>query len=388
MTNLAPLQLRAERLSRREEPESGQMIEGEEDFFHYDPVFVAFAGGAVYPPSPSWNQLRQRHATTFTTLYGAVVFGPNFVGDRDGRCYCDSHLFRRGHFDFFNSSFRAVYPGPHPDAHVDEADDAAIVTWSEAALEQIIDIDEPVTLLTPIEPDNWARWVVQVAPKIALARRLNPGQKLFVRAEKPWQLAFLEKMGVGPGEIINHDPRRSYRFRRLSFFQHSASDLTVSRAERRVLRQFAGECRRAGRPHYPDRIFLSRLTTSLKTPHYRRLENETELLAAMVDLGFSVIEPELLPLDEQVRHLDAAGLVVALGGAGLFNAAFCRDEARVVTIESQPTFITSHTGFLASMNLWHGVIYGAPMAARAGDPHAPWTIDVDKVVEALRANFR
>lgn len=358
-------------------------MEDEERFFHYRPAIVAAAGPAAPAPSPAWNSVRERHSTGLARVENATVFGACFVGDPEGRCHCDTQMFRAGAFEFYDAHLKAAHPGAHPRFAWDATQDRLDIVWTQPPT--VVELEAPVTLLTPIEPDNWARWLVQILPRLIQARDAGAPQRFLVRARSPWQRALLAFLGATDEAVIDHDPGLVYRARDLTFFQSSVTDLTVSRREWEIGRDVRSRCVKAAGGGYPERIFVSRLSAAKRHPHYRVLQNEVELIAGMEALGYAVVEPELLSFEEQVRIFARARVVACLGGAALFNTLFCDERAKVITIESQPTFITSHTGFLASMGLWHGVIFGEPIDPQTTDPHAPWRVDIDTVLQTLAA---
>ena len=120
------------------------------------------------------------------------------------------------------------------------------------------------------------------------------------------------------------------------------------------------------------------------------LENEDKLIEELVKLNFVSFEPELHSLEEQIACFANARNLVGLGGSAIYNAVFCQDDARYITIESQPTFISGHTGLLASLSLWHGVVFGRPIdLTQCGvNAHASWTIDIDRAMSAISQGLR
>ena len=74
--------------------------------------------------------------------------------------------------------------------------------------------------------------------------------------------------------------------------------------------------------------------------------------------------------------------MIGPGGSGIYNTVFCRPTTRVVTVEASPTFVTSHTGLFAALNLWYGVIYGEPVEP-GGGVHASWRVNLALVRRAL-----
>jgi hypothetical protein len=380
-SSLWPRIARISALSKTDSVEGATLVEATTPFFHYDPVFVesGVADLAMPAPSPSWNKVRDRHSTYVRVTKDATVFGPNYVVDLNGRCYSESLDFRQGALEYYNKTMRHSHGADGPD--VVFMGDGADIIWSDSSQEKIVDLGEPVILVTPFEINNWGRWVSHVIPKLMHISELGLTGKLLVRSQSPWQSRLLEIFGFGPDRIIPHDPNITYRSPSVTSFQHSSADFTVSPKE---LRDY--DCIRSRFPaedNAPKKLFLSRSSMAQKRPTYRRLINEDELLSALTSMGFVAFEPELHSFEKQVSWLSGADVVVGLGGAGMFNAVFCNSRAKVVTIESSSTFITSHTGIFASLGLWHGVIYGKPVDQSAGGAHATWRVDPAVIVATL-----
>ena len=150
-----------------------------------------------------------------------------------------------------------------------------------------------------------------------------------------------------------------------------------------VYADLADACRRDSADTFGERIFVSRLSWSAKHPH-RVLQNEYELIAALDKLGFKTVQPEQLPLKEQIGMFARAKCVVALGGAGLFSVRFCPPGTTVVDIESSDLFVPIHSRMLSSMGHRFGVIVGQQDPADPAPMHKRWTIDVQRACTAIR----
>ncbi|HET9501811.1 MAG TPA: glycosyltransferase family 61 protein [Marmoricola sp.] len=81
----------------------------------------------------------------------------------------------------------------------------------------------------------------------------------------------------------------------------------------------------AGRPR---RIYLTRGSAR----NTRRLVNEAEVLEILEPLGFVVLDPGTLTVQEQIDHFTAAEVIVAPHGAALANLAFCGPGVRVLEL--------------------------------------------------------
>jgi capsular polysaccharide biosynthesis protein len=133
------------------------------------------------------------------------------------------------------------------------------------------------------------------------------------------------------------------------------------------------------------RLFISRKSMSELHSHYRVLQNEAELSSALADRGFSVVEPELLPLQDQIDLYASAECVVSLGGSALFNTVFCAPGTKVVTIEASDYFISTHACLLSSLGLNYGIVFGEQDLTDPQPIHKRWWIDVERACAAIDA---
>ena len=114
------------------------------------------------------------------------------------------------------------------------------------------------------------------------------------------------------------------------------------------------------------------------------LVNEAELSAALQTIGFTILEPELLRLEDQIVIFASAAVIVGLGGAGLFNAVFAKPGTKIVTIEASNAFINNHATLFSSLNLDYAVIFGERNGLDSQWPHHNWTIDVSHTVARIK----
>jgi hypothetical protein len=84
----------------------------------------------------------------------------------------------------------------------------------------------------------------------------------------------------------------------------------------------------------------------------RRIVNEPELVVALRHLGFDILNPGKMPLQQQVDAFRRARVVMAAHGAGLTNILFCRPGTTLIEIfpeggvhGSAFSRIASHLGF-------------------------------------------
>ncbi len=326
------------------------------------------------------------HATYGTTREDVVLFGPNHLVDERGGWTLEAEARPEQYVAFYNlPAYRHILKGAKPTVGRTAEDDGFTINFEAVADEDVIHLDRPVFLATPIEPDNWGRWLSTVVPKVwqYTARGKPARDPILCRCSKPWQKHLLHFLGADPGRVIDHDPGRTYVCSHVETATYSAADLTPSAAEMEIYRAIAQRCR-ANTAATGTRIFVSRAGRSARAPNYRVLTNEAALIAAIAGLGFEVIEPETLPFEEQVVRFSSAEFVVGLGGAGMFNALFCAPGTRLVTIESGPTFIGGHARLFAAASLRYGVVFGLPDETDPAPIHKRWSVDVAKTIDAIK----
>ena len=110
----------------------------------------------------------------------------------------------------------------------------------------------------------------------------------------------------------------------------------------------------AGAPEPPGaepRIYVSRTLSSIHRPWYRVLRNELEVEAHFQARGYTVLYPETMRFDAQIRAFAAAGRIAGLSGSGMLNAVFSRPATRLLDIESVTNTVRQHAKLYASSGL-------------------------------------
>jgi Glycosyltransferase 61 len=149
---------------------------------------------------------------------------------------------------------------------------------------------------------------------------------------RPFQMDSLSMLGITPDQLVTFEDRASeqgdssWRLDRLFFSpgpigaSASASALAWLRA---VALEYAGAADR--RPH--RRLYISR-----RRSHYRRIVNETEVVAYLLDRGFEVHELEDYAYREQIALFAEASVVVGAHGAGHTNMLYAQPGMVLVDI--------------------------------------------------------
>lgn len=77
----------------------------------------------------------------------------------------------------------------------------------------------------------------------------------------------------------------------------------------------------------------TRLYISREKCHYRKLKNETEVWPELENLGFEKVFLEDLTLEQQIRKLQSAEIVLGVHGAGFANVLFCQPGTQIIEIQ-------------------------------------------------------
>jgi capsular polysaccharide biosynthesis protein len=195
----------------------------------------------------------------------------------------------------------------------------------------------------------------------------------------------LKLFGVSESDVIWHDITRAYHFCEVNLFRETRWFFYVFGRDRQLFRRLAEHALEdAIAP--AQRIFVSRLARTRRGA-YRGLVNESELIDALIPLGFTPIEPEKLSATDQIRAFAGADAVVGLGGAGMFKTVFCRSGTRVLDIESTPTFVEAHANILASLGHRYAILIGEADPTDDRIYNRRWRLDIDKTVYLVRRMF-
>ena len=262
-----------------------------------------------------------------------------------------------------------------------EADEKLVV--DRGLLEQATPLSDPVFLGTPDEFLNYGMWLLYSVPSVPLFRKMQgefPHYMAYMG--RSWQRQMLLDLGLQASELVDHRIDQFYRASAVATMRHSFRSLSLSAADREAFDDVASRALGGGALG-PERIFVSRRGHT-KAGAYRGLTNEDQLIDRLNELGFAIIEPEQHSIMEQARLFRRAKVVVGLGGAGMFNVAFCRPGTLVIDIESGADWIDAHAELFASVGAEYGFILGDIDETDPAPVHKRWSVDVDRAVDIIR----
>ena len=243
----------------------------------------------------------------------------------------------------------------------------------------VIELDEPVIVISSDEPENYGSFLFRVLAKMTPSlRRLK--LRVLAPAPYPSMVRALHLAGIGPERLIIHNPACEYRIAHAiiptlrnphAFLDESSLGLFT---EIRNLIRFASNSRR---------ILISRKNLSSTPSGYRQIKNADEMNSSLCDLGFEIFEPQNATFDEQIEAFASALIVVGQSGAGLFNSVFCLPGTHLIDIESEPHWIHAHMCLFSSLNLRYSVFEGVPDYSEH-KIHVPLTVNVCGLTRRIR----
>ncbi len=241
-----------------------------------------------------------------------------------------------------------------------------------------------IMLASSNEPHNWGMFLLYVLPAVQhFIEHRHEYDKLLAFIGRPNMRAMLHLLGLTDDDIIIHDCSRAYHFESIDVFRQPQRDFYVAQEAKALFAELRDEATRSVVVPNANNIYVGRRRWTAEMNGYRALENESDLIERLAKIGYSEINPECLPPEQQIALFGSARRVVALGGAGLFNAVFCKLGTKIVDIESNRDHLDNHSTMLSSIGVDYGIIVGAIDQSDPASYNKKWTVDVERAVAAI-----
>jgi len=234
------------------------------------------------------------------------------------------------------------------------------------------------------EPHNWGMWLLYVLPIINFCKEnCQAYDSLLVYADYVNMRRLLALLEPRNTDIILHNCSKAYHFDSLDVFRQSQRDFYVAPQSRAMFAELREKVLGSSIEPSAHRVYVGRRRRTGEMSSYRGLKNERELAGRLAAMGYSEVDPEYLSPEQQIALFGSARQIVALGGAGLFNAVFCTPGTKIISFESNRDHLENHSTILSSMNLDYGLIVGEIDHGDRAFHNKQWTVDVDQAVEAI-----
>ncbi len=234
------------------------------------------------------------------------------------------------------------------------------------------------------EPHNWGMFLLYVVPAVIhFIKNRHIYDRLLVYADRPNLKAMLYIFGLEDMDMIVHDCSKAYYLESIDVFRHPQRDFFVAPETKAMFADLRDKILVSIVEPGPRNIYFNRNRRNTDPNSTRRLTNGDDLEQRLIMLGFSSIDPEDLLPAKQIELFGSAERIVVLGGAGLFNAVFCKPGAKIVDIESTCNHLENHSTILASMDVDYGILVGQEDQNDTVDYDKKWTVDVERTISAI-----
>jgi capsular polysaccharide biosynthesis protein len=190
----------------------------------------------------------------------------------------------------------------------------------------VTDVAGSVGVLTTRGSENYYHFVLDVLPRLELVRLAGAAPDAYVvNRSSRFQRDLLDHVGLTADRCLGEEKYPHVR----------AEELVVPSLPDDQLRTPPWIVPWLRSQLMPDDVLPPHrrlYVTRGQVKHTRRVENETDLVAALVPLGFEVIDCGALSPADQVRAFAEAEYIVAPHGAGLTNLAFAAPGAVVIEL--------------------------------------------------------
>lgn len=336
-------------------------------------------------PRRDWQHLISPHAQyTFPETFVADISNASVMGG--------TNIVIAGHFaihhDLFNRDLEYTSEELHSRMFVNVAAGSIRLGLSDPAPERMKMAACFVDACAP----NYAHWLTEVLPRIALFCR-NPdyvGVPLIVNENLHANImASLDAVVAHRNPLVLLPIGRSITVSQLFVVscagylpfeprgRHAAS-MSHGKFSRHAFEAIRHACLSGRRPQKtPKRIYLRR------NSHVRRLSNSEEIELLLVNLGFTIVDPEKLSFGAQVDLFRGAEVIIGATGAALANMIFAESRPRIgILISKQENIIYWYWQNIArATGNSVDYIFGANIDPGVSNVHGDFQVPVEHVRE-------
>ena len=219
---------------------------------------------------------------------------------------------------------------------------------------------------------NFYHWTLDILPRLALVDRLDRLHDTpLVMSEAAPQFAKTSLALAAPHREILWLPQGTHHFETLTVPTNPSPFNIVSHRAIAYLRsQYHPALQQALPPAFrgAKRIYVSRADATI-----RRISNEADIEARLVELGFRVIVMSSHTVAEQAELFAQAEWIISAHGAALVNLAFCASGANVIEVFQDGHKSRSYYTIAGLIRLNYGFMVGQKVG---GDT----AVDGDKLI--------
>jgi capsular polysaccharide biosynthesis protein len=245
-------------------------------------------------------------------------------------------------------------------------------------------------LLAGSDLPNYGHYLLDVVPLIDLGVKL--GAPMLTWTLRPWQRALVARLNVPPGLIREIKPEPVFLEHAVTSNRHSgAASINSHPRTKEVFSSILSNIEK----HAPAQERPRRLLVCRGVRDARNIRNRKAVIEALQPLGFTAIQPEKLPFDEQAMLFSNAEFIVSEFGSGMVNAIFSKPGTKLVEIIAEGQFDPWSSHFGAMNKFEHVVLFQHQSEEallkdprHAQDSEFAYTVDVPRLVETVETMMR
>ena len=245
-------------------------------------------------------------------------------------------------------------------------------------------------LLAGSDQPNYGHYLLDVVPLIHLGAKMR--LPMLTWTLRPWQRALVARLDVPPGLIREIRPAPVFLEHAITSNRHSGAASINSHPQTKEV--FASILANIDK-HAPAGERPRRLLVCRGIRDARNIRNRKAVIEALARLGFTAIQPEKLPFDEQAMLFANAEFIVTEFGSAMVNAIFSRPGTKLVEIIAEGQFDPWSSHFGAMNRFEHVVLFQHQTddallkdPRHAQDSEFSYDVDVPRLVEAVEALLR
>ena len=237
---------------------------------------------------------------------------------------------------------------------------------------------------------NYFHWLFECLPRliITLQESAHADYPLLIDKGLPKQnIEALKKIGgereiifIGRGEMR---PVEELVFPGVFSFTHDNYGKNPSAQDILVAPESVNLLRKAFLPATNKKSGKKRLYVTRDAARYRRLLNEKQIQARMLERGFEIIRPETLSFAEQLALFSEAEIIVGPTGAGMSNMLFAPPSSKIVVLAGATHNANYFIFGQVAQWLNQSLIYMTGKATNPKKIHSDYRIDMEQLDKLL-----
>jgi capsular polysaccharide biosynthesis protein len=343
----------------------------------------------VYPRTLSDYVQRSNEQFSFPQIFVTKILNGTVYGATNLVLWQDLAI----HHDLYDFARDYTSEELHGRAQIDPG--AKRVRWLQ--LDSSIMAVPRAATFVDASASNYAHWLTEVLPRIALFRRQKSLNHVPIAINEGLHKNIMESLALCVGsdcEIITLPAGRALLVDELyvtSVVGYVPFDRRTNKLDGHSHGRFSPNALNALRDQlsfvtlatssefWPERIFLRR------NSHARKLVNESEIEALVVSHGYSIVEPEKLSFSQQIKLFANAKVILGPAGAALANAVFCRSGAHVGILSSKHKSMSYGywVAILDPLDIHVSYILGDIVKNHESGVHGDFEVDASLITEFL-----